>query len=121
MIQSFVKRAVSAWHKRGQGLPISTIILAILGIVVLIMLIFILLRKGGEFGRATTDCTALGGECIPGDNCRVFSTGLEVGNAKCATGVCCRVLVPGRENDPCQYSIECGAQFECRNSQCVRR
>ena len=50
--------------KRAQGLPINTIILAVLAIAVLFIIMFVLVRKGSEFAQATGDCEKLGGECV---------------------------------------------------------
>ena len=55
-------------HKRGQGLPISTIIIAALGLVVLIILFAIVTGRLGIFGTKLTNvttesCNALGGRC----------------------------------------------------------
>jgi len=48
-------------HKRAQGLPITTIIIAILGLVVLVILFAITTGRLAIFGRATAECP---GECV---------------------------------------------------------
>jgi hypothetical protein len=42
--------------KKAQGLPISTIILAVLGLVVLVILFAIVTGRMAIFGRATAEC-----------------------------------------------------------------
>lgn len=43
-------------NRRAQGLPITTIIIAILGLVVLVILFAITTGRLAIFGRATTEC-----------------------------------------------------------------
>lgn len=47
--------------RRAQGLPITTIIIAILGLVVLVILFAITTGRLAIFGRATSECP---GECV---------------------------------------------------------
>lgn len=46
-------------YKRAQGLPITTIILAILGLVVLVILFAITTGRLAIFGRATSECPGI--------------------------------------------------------------
>ena len=50
-------------EKRGQGLPINVIILAIIALVVLAVLIFIFTRNVNTFSGDTQRCSFRGGEC----------------------------------------------------------
>ena len=50
--------------KKAQGLPISTIILAAIGLVVLILLFALVTGRIGLISRATAECP---GTCIPED------------------------------------------------------
>jgi hypothetical protein len=79
--------------KKAQGLPINTIILAILAIAVLFIILFLVVRKGGEFAQATSNCESLGGKCISG-GCSSLPSGIPV-SGNCPQGQsCCRELVP---------------------------
>lgn len=49
---------------KGQGLPISTIILAVIGLFVLAVVIYMAGSKLGAFGKGTTSCEQRGGECF---------------------------------------------------------
>jgi hypothetical protein len=67
--------------KHAQGLPITTIIIAILGLVVLVILFAITTGRLALFGRATAECpgTCVGpyvGE-IPDPTARACSAGFE--------------------------------------------
>ena len=55
--------------KRAQGLPITTIIVAILGLVVLVILFAITTGRLAIFGRVTAECagTCIGEYTGPGD------------------------------------------------------
>jgi hypothetical protein len=67
--------------KKAQGLPITTIIIAILGLVVLVILFAITTGRLAIFGRATAECP---GTCVgeytgstPDPNARACSAGFE--------------------------------------------
>lgn len=49
--------------RKGQGLPLNVIILALLGLAVLIVLIIMFTGKAGDVTKAT-GCEARGGSCI---------------------------------------------------------
>jgi len=70
---SAIKRGVSM--KRAQGLPISTIIIAALGIMVLVVMAAIFSGQIGKFGRAASECP---GRCYkaspPAENAGLFQT-----------------------------------------------
>jgi len=101
--------------KKGQGLPITTIIIAILAMAVLFVLLFLFLRKGGEFGRATTGCEAQGGGCITTEDCRTISTGIIFPGGACKQGfVCCRAIVSQEKG------ALCASDEDCISKKCLR-
>jgi hypothetical protein len=55
--------------KKGQGLPLNTIIIAIIVIVVLVVIILIFTGQLGDFGKAANACVQAGGYCTEDDNC----------------------------------------------------
>ena len=82
--------------KRGQGLSLNTIIVAIIVLVVLVVLVLVFTgffgsRVAPELGES---CTNLGGECIAGNECGSNLFGAERqrltgGDAACQGGICC--------------------------------
>jgi hypothetical protein len=60
-------------NKRGQGLSITTIIVAAIALIVLVVLVAIFTGRLGGFNRGLTDvstCESLGGaRCTTSDNC----------------------------------------------------
>ena len=67
--------------KKAQGLPITTIIIAILGLVVLVILFAITTGRLARFGRATAECQGI---CVgeytgatPDQNARECTAGFE--------------------------------------------
>jgi len=112
-----IHRNREAISRKAQGLPINTIIIAIIGLAVLFVLLFIFLKKGGEFGKATTGCESQGGQCIVGTSCSAISSGVQVGGT-CPEGhMCCRSVVPQDKGASCRESIEC-ASGSCNNGIC---
>jgi len=88
-----IRRNREAISRKAQGLPINTIIIAILAIAVLFLLMFLFIRKGGEFGKATTDCQSLGGTCV--NSCTDIPSGIPVSGTCAGQGqVCCRSALP---------------------------
>lgn len=51
-------------NSKGQGLPLSTVVLGILGILVLIILAAVVSSYFLNFGDVATSCTASGGTCF---------------------------------------------------------
>jgi len=57
---------------KAQGLPITTIILAIIAIFVLVIVIYLAGSKLGQFGANVDSCSQKGGVCsqtLPGNSC----------------------------------------------------
>ena len=97
--------------RKAQGLPINTIIIAILAIAVLFVILFVFFRKGGEFTQATSDCVAQGGTCVSG-GCSVDS--IRVMTGRCADGsVCCRTLFKKAKGESCALDSECETGLSC--------
>ena len=72
--------------KKGQGLPMNTIVIAAIVLVVMVVLILIFTGRMGGFTQDIQQCTAKGGECV--------TTGCTQGNiieGKCSEAgeVCC--------------------------------
>ena len=71
--------------KKGQGLPLNTIIIAILVMTVLVVLIVVLTNGIGKFSFGLGDCETQSGQCM--DSCP--SGYAKAPLAKCSTGSCC--------------------------------
>ncbi|MFC2016638.1 hypothetical protein ACFLUF_02870 [Chloroflexota bacterium] len=79
--------------KRAQGLSIRTIILAVIGLIVLVVLIAIFTRETGENINVLKSCEARGGICIPKDG--------PCGSGKIIPGLTCPT-----KDEICCYKIE---------------
>jgi uncharacterized membrane protein YqiK len=84
--------------KKGQGLPLNTIIIAIIVIVVLVVIILIFTGQLGDFGKAANACVQAGGYCTSGECDGRFQrklagepdaacTGDETGGSTCCRGI----------------------------------
>ena len=84
-------------NKKAQGLSMSTIVIAAIALLVLVILATFLLRSGGDIGDATS-CTGMSGTCDY-DNCEDASyyedeTYVSKGQSDCSEGrICCVRLV----------------------------
>ena len=58
----------SETFKKAQGLPISTIIIFIIGLLVLVIIAVIFIGRSGLFGASLKSCTGQGGTCST-DSC----------------------------------------------------
>lgn len=84
------------FNKKGQGLPLNTIIIAIIVIVVLVLIILIFTGQMTTFANVTNSdrgCRAEGGTCMAETTC-TLTGGQEVGSAadnNCpgTVNVCC--------------------------------
>jgi len=83
--------------KKAQGLSMSTIVIAAIALLVLVILATFLLRSGGDVGDATS-CTGMGGTCDYA-NCEdasYYEDGSYVskGQSDCSDGsLCCVKLI----------------------------
>ncbi len=75
-------------NKKGQGLPLNTIIISIIVIVVLVVVILIFTGQITLFNKTATDCAARGGDCVPADKCDAPMGALGC-TAKGTDYVCC--------------------------------
>jgi len=78
-------------NKKAQGLSMSTIIIAAISLLVLVILATFLLRSGGDVNEATS-CTGMSGQCV--ESCASLSvdgeTYISKGQSDCSEGyVCC--------------------------------
>ena len=85
--------------KRAQGLPVNIIILAILGLLVLIVLVFIFSRGSGGFLNIFHTCGGKGGDCK--EKCE--SSEIEItGDDLCKEDdkpVCCKKIFGNEKTD----------------------
>src|SRR3989344_9594143 len=76
-------------RKRGQGLPLNTIVIAVIVLIVLAVVIFIFSSRFGLFGTEISACEQKGGVCKVRANCNLQTstilTGFECKDSK----VCC--------------------------------
>ena len=110
--------------KKAQGLPITTIIIAILGLVVLIVIMFIFTGRIGIWGGEIAKCP---GACL--DGCPADYATQPGSYAKDAAGTpckdttgkqltCCIPVVKKGSGDSCSSGAECvsgkcGADSKC--------
>lgn len=67
-------------HNRAQGLPITTIILAILGVTILVVLFAMVIGRIGIFGRGVNECP---GVCVIQKNSPPPDAPASVRNSPC--------------------------------------
>jgi hypothetical protein len=65
--------------KKGQGLPLSVVVLAAIALIVLIVLILIFNGKIGGFNEGVSSCSSKGGQCLDGN--------AQIANGGCVEGV----------------------------------
>ncbi len=84
--------------KKGQGMSINVIIIAVLALLVLVVLAFIFTGKIGKFSSTTADCTKIaGGKCEDYDCSNLGSNYVQDSSRVCLdntgnvdqTQVCC--------------------------------
>ena len=79
--------------KKGQGLPMNTIVIAAIVLIVMVVLILIFTGRMGGFTQDIQQCTAKGGECVGTEGCAQGN----IIDGKCpGTQVCC-VKIAGTE------------------------
>jgi len=93
--------------KKGQGLPITTIIIAILALLVLVVIILIFTGKVRVFGGELVSCTGKGGFCTD-KNCYFgYQTELQETDCKEPKKNCCLPVLPAPEGAPCDRDEHC--------------
>lgn len=77
-------------NKKAQGLSMSTIIIAAISLLVLVILATFLLRSGGDVNEATS-CDGMNGQCV--EDCATLSidgkTYISKGQSDCPNGQKC--------------------------------
>lgn len=74
--------------KKGQGLPLNTIIISIIVIVVLVVVVLIFVSGIRPVPEAAKNCAMQGGRCVPVNQCTDLPGGL--GQLNCDDDeVCC--------------------------------
>jgi hypothetical protein len=81
--------------KKGQGLPITTIVIAALALLVLVILFAIFTGRMGSFTKTLVECQ---GQCVPADQCQVFAR-----EGECKSNMSVRII-PGVFNSIIQLS-----------------
>jgi len=77
-------------RKKGMEMSMNVIIIAAIGLLILIILAFLVVKNVGKTNTATESCTVKGGTCL--SSC---ATGVSpIQGATCTSGVCCPVI-PG--------------------------
>ncbi|MBW2973342.1 hypothetical protein KY346_03035 [Candidatus Woesearchaeota archaeon] len=106
--------------KRGQGLPITTIIIAALALIVLVVLIFIFSGKIRVFSGEMVSCTSKGGFCT--SKACVFGYQSEIKNTDCPSGQkCCLTILGAPADSPCANDDDCAKGLECKNNKCTAK
>ena len=107
-------------NKRGQGLPITTIIIAIMAMLVLVVIILIFSGKIRVFGGELVSCSGKGGFCTkPGLKC-AFGTQTTLQETDCSTGQnCCLPVLPSGVGAPCERDEHCTGKCDTSTGKCV--
>jgi hypothetical protein len=113
----YKNRIFSAMDKRGQGLPITTIIIAILALLVLVVLILIFTGKVRVFGGELVSCEGKGGFCTAAGCQFGYQTELKETDCKGDTPNCCLPVLPAPQGAPCTRDEHC--TNTCVNSKCT--
>jgi len=106
--------------KRGQSLPITTIIIAALALIVLVVIILIFYGKIQVFGGELVSCTGKGGFCTSQKSCaRGAQTTIK--GTDCPEGqICCLSILPADEGKPCGDKSHCKSGLECKSGKCAK-
>ncbi|MBA3064860.1 hypothetical protein FP803_05475 [Candidatus Woesearchaeota archaeon] len=73
--------------KKGQSLPMNTIVIAAIVLIVLVVIIMIFTGRMGGFTHSVQDCVEQGGECVAA--CNINEGILPIAGGECKTGTCC--------------------------------
>lgn len=101
--------------KQGQGLPITTIIIAVLALLVLVVLVLIFTGRIQLFGQELVSCEGKGGFCT--DAACAFGYQTELKQTDCK-GHCCLPVLPAPEGEPCKTGAHC-TSGNCDNGECA--
>ena len=94
-------------NKRGQGLPITTIIIAIMAMLVLVVIILIFSGKVRVFGGELVSCSGKGGFCAASKCAFGYQTELQETDCKGDTPHCCLSVLPASKDAPCDRDEHC--------------
>lgn len=75
--------------KKGQGLPLNVIIIAVIALIVLVVIIAIFSGKLRGFGKGATDCATRQGECEDLAECPEGSIYIPQTNCEAEDEICC--------------------------------
>lgn len=105
-------------NKKAQGLPITTIIIAILALLVLVVIILIFTGKVRVFGGELVSCEGKGGFCTSAKNCQFgYQTELKETDCKGDKPTCCLPVLPAPAGAPCtrdeHCTNKCGSGNKC--------
>ena len=108
--------------KRGQGLPITTIIIAILALLVLVVIILIFTGKVRVFGGELVSCSGKGGFCAKPDLKCAFGTQTTLAETDCPAGqVCCLPVLPSGTGSACASDEHCTGKCDTNTGKCVAK
>lgn len=79
-------------QKRGQGLPLNTIIISIIVVVVLVVIILIFTGNIGQTNTTLRSCAAQGGVCDYANAGDCTAAEGRVVEGTCSSGICCVVV-----------------------------
>ena len=107
--------------KRGQGLPVTTIIIAILALLVLVVILLIFTGKIRVFGGELVSCSGKGGFCYAGDCAFGYQTALQ--ETDCAQNQkCCLPVLPLPDGKgPCKSGEHCSSGICGSNGKCASK
>ncbi|MBW3001721.1 hypothetical protein KY338_01005 [Candidatus Woesearchaeota archaeon] len=104
-------------NKKAQGLPITTIIIAILALLVLVVIILIFTGKVRVFGGELVSCTGKGGFCTKESCYFGYQTELQETDCKEPNKNCCLPVLPAPAGAPCgrdeHCTNKCGSDNKC--------
>lgn len=102
--------------KKAQGLPINTIIIAILALAVFVIIFLIFTGKIRVFGGELASCTGKGGFCTASDCYSGYQS--EIKQTDCKDQKCCLSVLPAPASAPCTTNEQCSSG-SCSNNKCT--
>jgi predicted permease len=77
-------------RKKGMEMSMNVIIIAAIGLLILIILAFLVVKKVGQTNTATESCIAKGGTCQNSGSCTT-----TIPTTDCTSGKVCCPVIPG--------------------------
>ncbi len=98
-------------NKRGQGLPITTVIIAIMAMLVLVVIILIFTGKIRVFGGELVSCSGKGGFCTAEKCAFGYQTALQETDCKSPKKNCCLPILPAPAGSACNRDEHCTSKI----------